>query len=115
LESMRARLGRAPSLRDFHRFEAADPIVLATVRGNYPELVSKLLKVPTGLSEEEWDALALLSQEVLAAKRPHEAIVVYELLGHGERTFDQLREAVVARGHAATREQIETAVRALTF
>ncbi|TXK02672.1 DEAD/DEAH box helicase [Microbacterium mitrae] len=115
LENMQARLGRVPLLADFQRFDAADPVVLGTVRGNYPELVSKLLKVPTGLSTEEWDALALLSQEVLAAKRPHEAIVVRELLAHGERSVDQLIDAIVSQGFSATPAQVDTAVRALTF
>ncbi len=115
LENMQARLGRTPQLRDFQRFEAADPVVLATVRGNYPELAWKLLKEPTGLSSDEWDALALLSQEVLAAKRPHEAIVVRELLTHGTRTADQLKSAVESQGFATSSAQIETAVRALTF
>lgn len=115
MENMQARLGRTPQLRDFQRFDAADPVVLATVRGNYPELVWKLLKEPTGMSGEEWDALALFSQEVLAAKRPHECIVVRELLTHGERTLGQLQAAVEERGFTSSVAQVETAVRALTF
>ncbi len=115
LENMQARLGRVPTLRDFVKFEAADPLVLGTVRGTYPDLVEKTLKVESGLADEERAALTLLSQEVLAAKRAHEPIVVRELLAHGTRTLEQLREAVLAAGFDASSRQIETAVRALTF
>lgn len=80
IEALRNRLGRVPALGDFLRFESVDPVVLATARESYPDLVERVLKVPSELTPAEAKALKLLSYEVLTAKRLHEFVLVRELL-----------------------------------
>ncbi len=96
--TLRNRLGRPPTLFDFHRFGSADPGIVATKVGTYQELVARFVGSGHGLSRDALHALALLSHEALLAKRPHEALVIRELLDRGDSTLsallDRLREVV---------------------
>ena len=58
-----------PALRDFVRFESADPVLLATKDTHYPALLERLYKsYDAGLNQTERKALELLSHEVLTAR-----------------------------------------------
>jgi superfamily II DNA or RNA helicase/HKD family nuclease len=80
LVAMQNRVGDVPALWDFYRFESVDPVLLATKREHYPALVKALLRVEHGLSAVAERSLALLSREVLAAKRLHEFALLDLLL-----------------------------------
>lgn len=112
-DTLRNRLGRAPSLFDFLRFESVDPGIMATTAGNYPKLVEKLTREDQGLSVDQSNALTLLSHEALIAKRPHEALVVRRLLDGAVYTFDEVFGAVSAVAPSATERQVESAIAAL--
>jgi len=110
---LRNRLGRVPDLRDFYRFESADPIVVATRVGNYPELVARFTKEPLAITEAESRALTFLSLEVFDAKRTAEATVVRTLLDRGEQSMEELGDHLEPSGLASRLDIAESAVRSL--
>ncbi len=69
---LRSRLGRLPDLADFLPAESADPVLLATKRRSYPDLVEQVLRTPMGLTDQQHGWLKQLSHEVLPAARGHE-------------------------------------------
>lgn len=115
IETLRNRLGRVPSLADFLRFDSADPVLLATKARSYPELVEKLLKLPSGLSGRERKILELLSSEVLTAKRPHEFLVLRTLLLTGSATEREFADALEFAGLPADSAHVRSASDSLTL
>lgn len=115
IETLSNRLGRTPSLHDFLRFDSVDPVLLATKLGNYPALIEKLTKKPSGLSTAELDALTLLSAEALASKRQHELLTVRALIERGSTTIENLRTIFQDAGIEATRLHAESAIRSLNL
>lgn len=115
LEDMQNRVGRAPDLWDFVRFDSADPVVLATARENYLVLLARTLKQDFDLTPAQHRFLALLSHEVLTAKRPHDAAVVRLLIDRGPLELDQVRHGLTHAGHATTARVARSAVETLTL
>lgn len=115
IEVLRNRLGKVPTLYDFLRFESVDPVILATEEGNYPTLIQKLFKQATALSAMELAALTLLSNEALAAKRPHELLLLRTLLTEGPVTHARIREVMDEAGALATPLHVRSAIRTLTL
>ncbi|WP_029089357.1 DUF3427 domain-containing protein [Brevibacterium album] len=76
------RLGQAPKLYDFARFDLADPVVVATAGAdrNYWSLVKKFKGTEREPSPEQAAALRFLSSQILDGKRPHELLLFRELL-----------------------------------
>lgn len=77
---MHSRLGHPPRLIDFARFDVVDPVVIAGARGNYWNLLHTFKVVEWGPSEVQSKALTFLSAEFLNGKRPHELLILSELL-----------------------------------
>lgn len=87
--SLEQRLGRPPELMDFARFDNVDPVVIAGKRGNYWAL-KHAFKAETDLpSAAEATFLNFLTAELLNGKRPHELLLLKELLS--TRTVDKAR------------------------
>lgn len=98
LASMRNRVGRAPRLFDFFRFESVDPVLLATKGKHFPDLIQRLLGESHGLSPSESRWLELLSHEVFGLKRLHELILLEELVSKGLFNIQQLQTLFESRG-----------------
>jgi superfamily II DNA or RNA helicase/HKD family nuclease len=113
--AMRNRVGSAPKLWDFFRFESVDPVLLATKREHYPALVERVLKVEPDLSARASAALRQLSHEVLPAKRAHEFLLLRELLLEGRTTLDLMHARLASAQVPATVRQIESAIDSLTL
>ncbi len=113
--TLRNRLGRSPTLFDFHRFGSADPGIVATKNGTYQELVSQFTREAHGLSGDELNALRLLSHEVLLAKRPHEMLVVRALLQGRAVTESGLLEVLRTGIPTATQVDLASALASLTL
>ncbi|RHA39533.1 DUF3427 domain-containing protein [Cellulomonas rhizosphaerae] len=115
--AIRNRVGGAPRLWDFLRFESVDPVLLATKKEHYPALVASVLRedVDLDLDPTASQALRLLSHEVLPAKRAHEVVVVRELLDQGTRTRAQLLAALESQGVRSTLDQVDSAIDSLTL
>lgn len=77
------RLGGPPRLIDFARFDTVDPVVIATKHKNYWTFLQKVKREDEELPESHAEVLNFLSGELLVGKRPHELLVLRELLaGH---------------------------------
>lgn len=113
MQAMQNRVGQAPRLFDFYRFESVDPVLLATKKENYPTLLKSLLKIDHELSPNELRALSILSHEVLTAKRIHEYVLVRELVSRGTLTLSEFKTALEPFGEDATERQLRSAVETL--
>jgi hypothetical protein len=81
-DELQNRLGRAPLLLDFTRFDLVDPNVIATKQKNYWKFLNKI-GASDAIAEEQEDAiLTMLSEELLNGKRPHEMLLIKELLSN---------------------------------
>ncbi|WP_285728270.1 DUF3427 domain-containing protein [Psychromicrobium xiongbiense] len=114
-DALRNRLGRTPSLLDFYRFESVDPVLLATKYENYQTLVAKLTKVPSSLSHVQDRLLALLSCEVLPAKRLHEVVLLKSLLVHGRLSYEEIRRLFEETGLKHDDLHVGSSIRTLTL
>lgn len=115
IELLRNRLGKMPTLHDFLRFESVDPVILATDADNYPALLEKLFKVKPELSDRELAALTLLSKEALAAKRPHELLLLRALLTDGALSHERIRNLFQDAGALSSAQHVRSATRTLTL
>jgi superfamily II DNA or RNA helicase/HKD family nuclease len=115
LEAMKHRVGGVPKLWDFYRFESVDPVVLATKVEHYPGLVQRLLGVDAQLSPDASRALALLSREVLDAKRLHEYVVLRLLREQATVTRLEIERAFRIEGLGGGEGSVQTALDTFTL
>ena len=76
------RLGRAPLLLDFARFDLVDPNVIATKQKNYWKFLDKVSASDARADAYEDSVLTFLSEELLNGKRPHEMLLLKELISN---------------------------------
>ncbi|KGJ72314.1 helicase, partial [Cryobacterium roopkundense] len=96
------RLGRAPLLLDFARLELVDPTVIATKQRNYWRFLHKVKAIDEPAGAYEDSVLTFLSEELLNGKRPHELLLLTELLSRpGALDVEDFREILEASGLAA--------------
>lgn len=94
-ELLRGRLGRRPMLLDFARHETMDPVVVGTKYGNYAEIIRRFEpfdESASAVTESANRILTMLTTELLNGKRPHELLLLRELMA-GRRPVT--REAYV--------------------
>lgn len=115
VERIQQRVGRPPRLRDFWEQNSVDPVVLATKKKHYPDLLASTIKVESGLSEAESRLLHLLSYEVLPAKRLHESVVLERLLHKGSLTREKVRAAFEVSGILADEVAVQSTIDTFTL
>ncbi|TQO20358.1 superfamily II DNA or RNA helicase [Rhodoglobus vestalii] len=115
IESVRNRVGHTPLLVDFLRFESVDPVVLATKVGNYPELLAKVKIAESELSSQQSRALTVVSKELLTAKRPHELLLLRQLLSDGHLNAAEASAVLAGAGRPSTDALVLAAMRSLTL
>ncbi len=113
--SMRNRVGKAPALYDFYRFESVDPVLLATRERHYPDLVQRLLGEKHGFSGTESSALELISNEVFATKRLHELVLLEALIQGGQVKVADLPALFRSKGLLVTEQILKTVVDTFTL
>ncbi|TFB62789.1 DUF3427 domain-containing protein [Cryobacterium sp. Hz7] len=77
---LKNRLGRSPLLTDFARFDTVDPTVIATKQKNYWRFLNKVGATDASADAFEDAVLTFLSGELLNGKRPHELLLLDQLL-----------------------------------
>ncbi|WP_210410162.1 DUF3427 domain-containing protein [Nesterenkonia sp. NBAIMH1] len=115
VERIQQRVGRPPRLRDFWEQNSVDPVVLATKKKHYPELLVRTIKAESGLSESESRLLHLLSYEVLPAKRLHESVLLERLLLQRSLTTEQVQAAFDGSGLIADGKTVQSAIDTFTL
>lgn len=115
VQAMASRLGRRPLLVDFAEADAVDPVVLATARRTFPELLSALLGTDHLLDGEQLRALDFIGREVLSAKRPAEAAVLRAVMSRRQLDIHELISLVQASTARVSAADVKAALRTLTL
>jgi len=113
VRAMHGRLGRVPALWDFLRFKSVDPQLLATQAPHHLGFFHEVLGLDRVIHGRASRALALLCQEGLAAKRPHELLLVESLLSGVTRSIQELSAEFAQHGSLASPEDVRSAIRSL--
>ena len=107
--NIKQRVGRVPLLQDFYRANSIDPVILANKEKNYARFLKKV-KAPGEVNEQEDRWLTFLAAELLNGKRPHELVLLRDLLKQATVSGPALVTELKARG-AATDEATLTSMR----
>ena len=80
-QSLKEKVGRVPTLRDFYRFGAIDPKIIFDYSGSYYRFLKKIEPAySVTLSEEQIRSLDFICAELANGKRPHELLILSELI-----------------------------------
>lgn len=110
------RLGRAPLLLDFARFELVDPTVIATKQRNYWRFLNKVKAIDEPAGAYEDSVLTFLSGELLNGKRPHELLLLTELLSRaGALGVEEFRSLLEQSGLTADPETLTSVLAVLSL
>lgn len=109
------RLGRIPSRYDFARFDTARPTAFITTTGQrttYWDFLKKIKRAEEELSPLEHGYLCLFDRELMNGKRPHELLLVRDLLQKNHLTDDEVINLFVTYG-AVYNSQIMASVESI--
>lgn len=110
------RLGRAPRLIDFARFDLADPTLIALAKKNYWSLLVYFNEVGTRPSADEYKVLSFLSNEILNGKRPHELLLLEALIENGGRmSIEAFSDLLNSQSAISDPQVIDSALRVLSL
>lgn len=115
VRALRNRIGRTPMLMDFAHYGTVDPVVLATKKKSYWTLLAGFEKEIPSPSRDEEAFLSLLDNELLNGKRPHELLLIQELLRQRTITRDSYTQILVGQGCVADDATISSVERILTL
>lgn len=117
--SLKGRLGRRPMLLDFARHETMDPVVVGTKYGNYAELIRRLEpddEPVAAITPSGGAMLTMLTAELLNGKRPHELLLLQELIDRkGPVTRDAYVQLLAGIGLDASDRTVNSIGRVLSF
>ncbi|MDU0478333.1 DEAD/DEAH box helicase [Staphylococcus chromogenes] len=113
--NLQNRLNKVPRLIDFARFDLIDPVVLATTYKTYWSLLSRAKFVDTAPTDEQYRFLYFLTHELLNGKRPHELLMLRELLQRGSYNFDEATQLLARSDTNSEGSTVESALGLLTY
>ena len=116
---LKDRLGRMPTVQEFYKYGEVDPLLFTEYRGSkktsYYEVVSRIDK-DSGLAEfteQQSKTLDFISTQIINGKRPHELIVVDELLENGEVNPNKMMERLREYNIIYRQKDYDSAIRVL--
>ena len=112
---LRDRLNHLPELFDFARFETVNPVVIGSKYGNYWKLLKELKLVERGPSDDENAYLTFLSAELLNGKRPHELLLLQELMEKPVVSLQDFQQLLESKATSADPRTISSVERVLKF
>ncbi len=90
-DDLKFKLNTIPKLIEFYRFGMVDPRIILQYKPNYYQfLVNIDPDFNQDVSEDQNKALTFLSREILYNKRPHEVVILEELLSNQEVSIPRL-------------------------
>jgi len=100
---------------DFARFDAADPVVVATKRDNYWLLLRSLKKADRGPNAAQSAWLTFASNEILNGKRPHELLLLRAVIDRPSHRMSvaEYQRLLAMSGATSDNKFIESVIRIL--
>ena len=115
IRELEIRTGRVPKLMDFAVQGTFDPVLMATGKKNYWSLLHHTKFLETAPTDSEAAYLNFLSGELLCGKRPHELLIIRELLERGAMTTGAVRTMLASEGTSAILDVILSSIRVLSL
>lgn len=115
VQQLEVRLNRLPKLFDFARFDTVDPLVMATKRQNYWQLLYQQKFVDVPPTPLESDYLKFLSNELLSGKQPQELVLLQHLLEHSSISRLGFQDLLKSKNMASSEDDISVVERVLTL
>lgn len=115
IRELQIRTGRVPKLLDFATQGTFDPVLMAAGKKNYWSLLHHTKFLETAPTDSEAAYLNFLSKELLCGKRPHELLIIRELLERGAMTTGAVRTMLVSEGTSAILDVILSSIRVLSL
>lgn len=112
------RLGRRPMLLDFVKHKASDAVVVGSKYGSYHDFLRRAkgpFELPA-LAADQVEVLRFLSSELLNGKRPHELLLLLELVKGGRPVRSEaFRRLLHGQAVAASAGELESVERVLNL
>ncbi|MGO1593670.1 MAG: DUF3427 domain-containing protein [Ancrocorticia sp.] len=115
-------LAKPPRLLDFARFEAADPVLVATkqlqnnkFKRNYWSFLEYMGAVDSAPNADECHVLNFLSAELMNGKRPHELILLKELIAGNNMSPAEFQVYLHTQGMLDSRAVVASVERVLSL
>lgn len=115
IRELEIRKGHVPKLLDFATEGTFDPVLMAAGKKNYWSLLNHTKFLDTAPTNAEALYLNFLSRELLTGKRPHELLIIRELLKNEAMTLGEVRAMLAAEGTTAIMDVIWSAQRVLSL
>lgn len=115
-QKLKYKLGRIPNLVDFYVNGEIDPILILDNYKTYYQFLMEVERdsIKFHMSNQDILILEYLSKIIARGKRPHELIILKEILEAGVASKDKIQEELVKRYKIDAQDQeIEAAVRVL--
>lgn len=116
---LKDRLGRMPTVQEFYKYGEVDPLLFTEYKSSkktsYYEVVSRIDK-DSGLAEFtelQSKTLDFISTQIINGKRPHELIVVDELLKNGAVNPSKMMERLGEYNIIYRQQDYDSAIRVL--
>lgn len=115
IQDLEYRLNRIPMLLDFALSDTVDPVVIGTKEGNYWSLLKRARFAVGEVTPLEECFLTFATTELLNGKRPHELVLLRELLDGSPLTDKEIQLLFVSKGLTSDQATIESVLRVLTL
>lgn len=90
---LKNKLGRIPFLCDFEYENSIDPRIIVDYKGSYYNFLVDVAKEDSFLlNDNEKDMLEYISKFMVYSKRPYECLILRELLGKDETSYNEILE-----------------------
>lgn len=117
--TLKSRLGRPPMLLDFVKHETIDPVVMGTKYRNYAQMVRRYESsdgAVAAIAEDADKVLSMLTNELLNGKRPHELLLLGELVTRQRPvTLDEYRQLLSGMGLDSSDRIVKSVERILSL